>query len=69
MVSCRISQNVTIKETPVLKQVSVETTSGKGVTSSVAFRIFVSAFGARIYVKVGWRAVIWGKSESKGSQG
>lgn len=32
MVSFRTSQNVTIKETSVLKQVSTETTGGKGVT-------------------------------------
>lgn len=32
MVRFRTSQNVAIKETPVLKQVSAETTSGKGVT-------------------------------------
>ena len=32
MVSFRTPQNITIKETSVPKQVSAETTSGKGVT-------------------------------------
>lgn len=31
--------------------------------------VLVSAFGARIYVKVGWRVVLWAKNESKGSKG
>lgn len=40
LVSSRTSQNVTIKETPVLKQFATETTSAKGVT--VQFPLYLS---------------------------
>lgn len=60
--SFRTSQNVTVQETPVQKpQVQ------RGY-SSVTFRIFVSASGARTYVRVGWKAGNWEKSENKGSR-
>lgn len=64
--SFRTSQNATVQETPVLKQVQKPQVQ-RGY-SSVTFRIFVSASGARIYVTVGWRAGNWEKSENKGSR-
>lgn len=65
--SFRTSQNVTVQETPVLKQ--VQKPQVQRGDSSVTFRLFVSASGARIYVKVRWRAGNWEKSKSKEVEG
>lgn len=71
----RTSQNGTIRGMPGLKSIYAETTSAKEVTvhltleSLLLYKNLYIFSRAAIYVRAGLRAVNWGKSESKGSQG